>query len=133
MLRTTSKKGTKKSQPRKKTSANNKPKSVVKEQEVEVESQDVILNNIMEPEDIEAEMILNDLVPERDKAKYGIKSNNTKSKKGGLNLNLNFMSNSKKTNKKSKTTKNNKQRSSAEHVDKVVEENTNDDLNKTEE
>lgn len=126
MLRNTSKKSTKKAQPRKKTNTSNKSKGQVKEEEV-------VLNDIMEPEDIEAEIILNDLVPERDKSKYGIKSNNTKQKKGGLKLNLNFMSNSKKSNKTSKTTKTQNNRSSENNIEEPDTENTNDDLKKTQE
>ena len=45
---------------------------------------DVLLNEVMDKEDREAEIILNDLVPEKDKTKFGIKSNSTIEKKVDL-------------------------------------------------
>ncbi|MCU9816383.1 hypothetical protein [Paraclostridium sp. AKS73] len=44
----------------------------------------------MDKEDKEAEIVLNDLVPERDKSKYGIKSNSNNNQKNGIKLNFNL-------------------------------------------
>ena len=69
-----------------------------------------------------------------NKSKYGIKQNNTKSRKGRLKLNLSFLGGPKKSNRTSKSTVNNKnQRRVKEETQPVVEETKNDDLNKTEE
>ena len=132
MLRTTNKKSTKKSTPRRRPSKQKNLKNKVQDNNVEVE--EIVLNDIMDKEDKEAEIILNDLVPERDKSKYGIKQNNTKSRKGRLKLNLSFLGGPKKSNRTSKSTVNNKnQRRVKEETQPVVEDTKNDDLNKTEE
>ena len=63
----------------------------------------------MDKEDKEAEIVLNDLVPEKEKSKYGIKSNsNNNRKKNGLKLNFNLFPKNNKVNTSSNKSRNNK-------------------------
>ena len=102
-------KKSKKVQQRRKT---NKIKSKNKIKETSTEevlpNEDVILNEIIDKEDKEVEIVLNDLVPEREKENYGMKKNpKNKTKKGGIKLNMNLFPKSKKSTNSSKNHKDN--------------------------
>ncbi|MFR8868873.1 hypothetical protein [Paraclostridium sordellii] len=68
--------------------------------EIETLKEDYIPNEIMDKEDREAEIVLNDLVPEDEKDEFGINENtNKKPRKGSLKLNFNLFPKAKKSTK----------------------------------
>lgn len=127
-------KKSKKVQPRRKT---NKIKSKNKIKETSIEevlpNEDVILNEIIDKEDKEVEIVLNDLVPEREKENYGMKKNpKNKTKKGGIKLNMNLFPKSKKSTNSSKNHKDNDVIRS-EKIANIKQEETLEEINSSEE
>ncbi|GAA0864196.1 hypothetical protein [Paraclostridium tenue] len=116
---------------------NNKIKSKNKIKETSTEevlpNEDVILNEIIDKEDKEVEIVLNDLVPEREKEKYGMKKNpKNKTKKGGIKLNMNLFPKSKKSTNSSKNHKDNDVIRS-EKIANIKQEETLEEINSSEE
>ncbi len=96
----------------------NKGKSNIKE----LPKNDTKLECIMDEEDKQAEIVLNDLVPEKEKEKYGMKaSSNNKNKKSGIKLNLNLFPKNKKSSNSTKKNRDNKVIRN-EEVEKIEEE-----------
>ncbi|MBC6003523.1 Uncharacterised protein [uncultured Clostridium sp.] len=132
-MRISSKKS-KKVQPRKRVNKT-KNKNKIKETSNEevVPNEDVILNEIIDKEDKEVEIVLNDLVPEREKENYGMKKNSkNKTKKGGIKLNMNLFPKSKKSTNSSKNHKDNDVIRS-EQIANIKEEETLEEINNSEE
>lgn len=105
----------------------NKVKNNIKE----LPKDDKKLDYIMDEEDKQAEIVLNDLVPEKDKDKYGIKaSSNNKNKKSGIKLNLNLFPKNKKL---SNSTKKNRDNTVIrnEEVEKINEEEFKNSIEKS--
>ena len=105
----------------------NKVKNNIKE----LPKDDKKLDYIMDEEDKQAEIVLNDLVPEKDKDKYGIKaSSNNKNKKSGIKLNLNLFPKNKKS---SNSTKKNRDNTVIrnEEVEKINEEEFKNSIEKS--
>lgn len=98
--------------------------------EIETLKEDYIPNEIMDKEDREAEIVLNDLVPEDEKDEFGINENtNKKPRKGGLKLNFNLFPKAKKSTKQVRRLKEDKviKTEPVENTKQEVEQSSNNE------